>query len=190
VARQAGFTPTQSEVIGSAVQAGGVALTAVSGVAFEAGKTALALAKEVVRPRKSPQELRALIEHASAEVAAARARAEDVSTREALSSMEEALASYMQVLDEPGVDVVRIESAVRELVALARRCEEDAPADAYQALGLKRDASLDEAQRIYRALARIYHADANVAGVDAEKFVELTAAYERVRAYLDAQEAA
>lgn len=203
MARQAGFTAGQSEAIGTAVRAGELALGAaatvatnptvracagaVSGAALEAGKTAFAAATaaatSALRKKKTPVELSALIEHASAEVAAARARSEDESTREALGSMEEALTSYAQVVAEPDADLERIERAVRELVALARRCHEEEGSDAFRALGLRRDASFEDVKRVYRDLARIYHADAYVAGVDPEKFVELTAAYERVRAY-------
>jgi len=193
------------EVLGTALRAGEVALgaatavatnpalrsaaCAVSGAAFEAGKTAVAFAaeaaKDALRKKRTPAELRALIDHAQAEVRAARARSEDESTKEALTSMDEALMTYGEAVQDPGADLDRIERAVRELVLLARRCHEEEPDDAFRVLGLKRDVSREDAKRVYRELARIYHADAHVEGVDPEKFLELTAAYERVRAYLD-----
>ncbi len=193
--------PQLREALGTAMRAGGVAYGAaatvaanpavraaagaVSGVAVEAGRSVLAAAASALRPKKTREEVRALLDHAAAEVAAAKSRAEDGSTREALTSMEEALASYALVLDEPSADLDRVERAIREVVALARRCDEDDAADAFRALGVRRDAPLEDVRRIYRGLAHIYHSDAGLPGVDGEKMAELTAAYETVCAYWD-----
>jgi hypothetical protein len=102
--------------------------------------------------------------------------------------MEEALASYASVVEDPGADLERVERAARELVALARRCDEDDAADAFRTLGVRRDARLEDARRIYRGLERIYHADAGLPGVDPEKLAELTCAFEAICAYWDQQE--
>jgi hypothetical protein len=196
--------PQLREALGTAVRAGGIAYGAaatvatnptvraaagaVSGAAVEAGRSVLAAAASALRPKRTREEVRALLDHAAAEVVAAKARAEDASTREALVSMEEALASYALVLEEPEADLDRVERAIREVVALARRCDEDDAADAFRALGVRRDARIEDVRRIYRGLAQIYQSDTGLPGVDAEKMAELTAAYETVSAYWEQSE--
>jgi hypothetical protein len=214
VALKAGFTSGQSEVIGTAVRAGeaayGVAATvvgnervqAVAGAAAQAayrgGKTVLGAAVSAVSgvvaehlnpgPGARRQELRALLEDARAAVATARARAVDTSAREAADSLGEALSRYAEVLEEDGADLDLVGTRIREVLALARSSDEGA--DDFRALGLTREATLDDARKVYRELARIYHADAGLRGVDADKFKEIAAAYERVRAYLEQKAAA
>jgi hypothetical protein len=139
---------------------------------------------EWAAPKKSRDDVHALLDRAAAEVASVRARATDAATREALVSMEETLAGYEPVLEDPNADLERMARAVVEIVALARRCDEEEGQDSFRVLGLRRDASIEDARRVYRELARIYHADAGVPGVDPERFVELTAAYQAVCAYL------
>jgi molecular chaperone DnaJ len=51
-------------------------------------------------------------------------------------------------------------------------------ADLYEILGVDRDASFDEIKKAYRKLARSYHPDINPDPKMAEKFKEITAAYE------------
>ena len=51
-------------------------------------------------------------------------------------------------------------------------------ADLYETLGVDRDASFDEIKKAYRKLARSYHPDVNPDPEMAEKFKEITAAYE------------
>jgi molecular chaperone DnaJ len=51
-------------------------------------------------------------------------------------------------------------------------------ADLYETLGVDRDASFDEIKKAYRKLARSYHPDVNPDPKMAEKFKEITAAYE------------
>ena len=50
--------------------------------------------------------------------------------------------------------------------------------DYYGALGVGRDASFDEIKKSYRKLAREYHPDVNPDPAMAEKFKEITTAYE------------
>lgn len=50
--------------------------------------------------------------------------------------------------------------------------------DYYEVLGVKRDASQEEIQRAYRKLARQYHPDVNKDASGAEKFKQVTEAYE------------
>ena len=50
--------------------------------------------------------------------------------------------------------------------------------DLYQTLGVARDASDDEIKKAYRKLAREMHPDINPDPVVADKFKEVTAAYE------------
>ncbi len=50
--------------------------------------------------------------------------------------------------------------------------------DLYEILGVDRDASFDEIKKAYRKLARSYHPDINPDPKMAEKFKEITAAYE------------
>ena len=51
-------------------------------------------------------------------------------------------------------------------------------ADLYETLGVDRDASFDEIKKAYRKLARNYHPDVNPDPKMADKFKEITAAYE------------
>jgi molecular chaperone DnaJ len=51
-------------------------------------------------------------------------------------------------------------------------------ADLYETLGVDRDASFDDIKKAYRKLARSYHPDVNPDPEMAEKFKEITAAYE------------
>jgi molecular chaperone DnaJ len=51
-------------------------------------------------------------------------------------------------------------------------------ADLYETLGVDRDASFDDIKKAYRKLARSYHPDVNPDPKMAEKFKEITAAYE------------
>jgi molecular chaperone DnaJ len=51
-------------------------------------------------------------------------------------------------------------------------------ADLYEILGVDRDASFDDIKKAYRKLARSYHPDVNPDPEMAEKFKEITAAYE------------
>ncbi|HZC31153.1 MAG TPA: DnaJ domain-containing protein, partial [Gaiellaceae bacterium] len=51
-------------------------------------------------------------------------------------------------------------------------------ADHYSVLGVSRDASPDEIRSAYRRLARQYHPDVSAAGDAAERFKEITQAYE------------
>ena len=51
-------------------------------------------------------------------------------------------------------------------------------ADHYAILGVDRDASFDDIKRVYRKLAREYHPDVNPDPSSAEKFKEITTAYE------------
>lgn len=51
-------------------------------------------------------------------------------------------------------------------------------ADLYETLGVDRDASFDDIKKAYRKLARSYHPDVNPDPAMAEKFKEITAAYE------------
>lgn len=51
-------------------------------------------------------------------------------------------------------------------------------ADLYETLGVDRDASFDDIKKAYRKLARSYHPDVNPDPTMAEKFKEITAAYE------------
>ena len=51
-------------------------------------------------------------------------------------------------------------------------------ADLYQTLGVDRDASFDDIKKAYRQLARTLHPDVNPDPAMAEKFKEITAAYE------------
>jgi DnaJ-class molecular chaperone with C-terminal Zn finger domain len=51
-------------------------------------------------------------------------------------------------------------------------------ADLYETLGVDRDASFDEIKKAYRKLARSYHPDVNPDPKMADKFKEITAAYE------------
>ena len=51
-------------------------------------------------------------------------------------------------------------------------------ADLYETLGVNRDASFDDIKKAYRKLARSYHPDVNPDPEMAEKFKEITAAYE------------
>ena len=51
-------------------------------------------------------------------------------------------------------------------------------ADLYQTLGVDRDASFDDIKKAYRKLARSYHPDVNPDPAMADKFKEITAAYE------------
>lgn len=51
-------------------------------------------------------------------------------------------------------------------------------ADLYEILGVDRDASFDDIKKAYRKLARSYHPDVNPDPKMAEKFKEITAAYE------------
>jgi molecular chaperone DnaJ len=51
-------------------------------------------------------------------------------------------------------------------------------ADLYETLGVDRDASFDDIKKAYRKLARSYHPDVNPDPEKAEKFKEITAAYE------------
>lgn len=53
-----------------------------------------------------------------------------------------------------------------------------APRDYYEVLGVARDASEDDIRKAYRALARKYHPDVNKATDAAERFAEITEAYE------------
>jgi molecular chaperone DnaJ len=50
--------------------------------------------------------------------------------------------------------------------------------DYYQTLGVDRDASFDDIKKVYRKLAREYHPDVNPDPGAAEKFKEITTAYE------------
>jgi hypothetical protein len=175
------------------VAVGAAAAVVTSPRVQAAGRTVLATV--MPRAKATPArraELRALVEQGLAEVAAARTRCADESLKEALVSMEEALATYGGVLDEEDVDVEKIGRRIGEVIALARSCEpgDDEDADAFRALGLKRDATLEDAKRVYRDLARVYHADMATSGVDPDKFKEIAAAFERVRAYLSHRESA
>ena len=51
-------------------------------------------------------------------------------------------------------------------------------ADHYGVLGVDRDASFDEIKKAYRKLARSFHPDVNLDPKMADKFKEITAAYE------------
>ena len=51
-------------------------------------------------------------------------------------------------------------------------------ADHYGILGVDRDASFDEIKKAYRKLAREYHPDVNPDPLTAEKFKEISTAYE------------
>ena len=51
-------------------------------------------------------------------------------------------------------------------------------ADLYETLGVGRDASFDDIKKAYRKLARSYHPDVNPDPKLAEKFKEITAAYD------------
>ena len=51
-------------------------------------------------------------------------------------------------------------------------------ADHYATLGVDRDASFDEIKKAYRKLARTLHPDVNPDPATAEKFKEITTAYE------------
>jgi molecular chaperone DnaJ len=51
-------------------------------------------------------------------------------------------------------------------------------ADHYQVLGVGRDSSVDEIKKVYRKLAREYHPDINPDPSAAEKFKDITTAYE------------
>lgn len=50
--------------------------------------------------------------------------------------------------------------------------------DLYETLGVDRDASFDEIKKAYRKLARSFHPDVNPDPKMADKFKEITAAYE------------
>ena len=50
--------------------------------------------------------------------------------------------------------------------------------DYYEILGVSRDASRDEIQRVYRKLARKYHPDLNKTAGSEDKFKEINEAYE------------
>ena len=50
--------------------------------------------------------------------------------------------------------------------------------DYYSVLGVSRDANSDEIKKAYRKLAREHHPDVNPDPASAEKFKEITTAYE------------
>lgn len=176
------------------------AASAAAGAALRGGTTvvkgAVSAVADVVaaQVRTGPssaerERVRRLIEEALDEVGAARARTEDGSIREALSSMEEALTGYREIVDDADADLDRIAIRCGEVMALAQSCEDDG-VDAFRTLGLKRDATIEQAKRVYRELAKIYHSDVGSPGVDEDKFKEITVAYERVRAALEPAQAA
>jgi hypothetical protein len=135
------------------------------------------------RPAIARDEVRRLIDAALDAVGAARARTADGAVRDGLSSLEETLAEYGILVDDPEADLERIAQRTREAAALAEACQDD-ESEAFRTLGLRRDATTEQAKRVYRELAKIYHADASVPGADPEKFKEIAAAYEKVRAAL------
>jgi hypothetical protein len=135
------------------------------------------------RPAIERDEVRRLIDAALDAVGAARARTADGAVRDGLSSLEETLAEYGILVDDQDADLERIAQRAREAAALAEACQDD-ESEAFRTLGLRRDATTDQAKRVYRELAKIYHADASVPGADPEKFKEIAAAYEKVRAAL------
>lgn len=140
-------------------------------------------------PSATREETRALIDGALAEVGAARTRTEDPAVRDGLASLEETLAEYGRLVDEDDADLDRIAQRVREATALAKACQDDG-SEAFRVLGIRRDATPEQAKRVYRELAKLYHQDAALPGVDPERFKEITVAYERVRSLLDAAVAA
>jgi hypothetical protein len=186
VAGAAATVATDPRVQAAASAAAGAALRGGSAVLKA---TASAVVESVGSPKRAPSpeerdRVRRLIDEALGEVGAARARTDDSSIREALASMEEALSGYAQVVDDVDADLDRISVRCREVMALARSCEDDG-ADAFRTLGLRRDATLEQARRVYHELAKIYHTDTSADGVDDDRFKEITVAYERVRAVLE-----
>jgi hypothetical protein len=130
--------------------------------------------------------LQRLVAGARDEVQRARADVRDPARRAALEALEDTVAEYDAALaDDKGETARHVRKTLDErlsgVVALARSCRAQERREAARTVGLRPEATDEQAAALRAALLDIYTGEQALAGADPAKAGELEEAFERLR---------